>query len=138
MGGRGKRIVLGLGFLAVLILAGCQPARNNVGGGTGTPGGREMLADMAELLRYAAAENRKPPARPGDLAEYEGPYPAASTGLANGEIGYVWGAPLGTEGNAVLAWEKKAEMEGGWVLLQGGAIREMTAEEFKAAPRAKK
>jgi hypothetical protein len=38
----------------------------------------------------------------------------------------------------VVAYEKKAETEDGWVLLQDGSVKRMTAAELQAAPKANK
>jgi hypothetical protein len=64
---------------------------------------------------------------------------AAAQDLRSGEIGCVWGTILSTAANAssaVLAYEKKAATEGGWVLMQDGKVKRMTASEFQAAPKA--
>jgi hypothetical protein len=51
----------------------------------------------------------------------------------------VWGAGLkdGAEASKrILAFETRAAKEGGWVMFQDGAIREVTSEEFAAAAKA--
>jgi hypothetical protein len=55
----------------------------------------------------------------------------------NNEIVYQWGARIDPAGGeTVLAYEKKAPSEGGWVLMQDGTVKQITADEFKAAPKA--
>jgi hypothetical protein len=40
-------------------------------------------------------------------------------------------------GGEVIAYEKVAPTDGGYVLLTTGEVKEMTAAEFQAAPKAK-
>jgi hypothetical protein len=138
MGIIGSRYLLGVAALLVLGLGGCGPEQRPSSTAGGTPPAKDMLMDLADLLRSVATDKRLPPARPADVAAFDGPYPAASAGLVNGEIVYVWGAGLGGDATKVLAWEKKADKEGGWVLMQDGTVKQMTADELKNAPRAKK
>ena len=62
--------------------------------------------------------------------------PTASTLVRSGDLVYLWGAGFAPGGTKVVAFEKKAEAEGGLVLLQDGSVKHMTADELKAAPRA--
>jgi hypothetical protein len=66
--------------------------------------------------------------------------PNAFDRIQSGEFVIVWGVGLskapGT-GNQVLAYEKKAPLEGGAVLLRNGTVKTMTSEEFSKAPKAK-
>ena len=67
-------------------------------------------------------------------------YPGAVEMLRSGQLVVQWGAPLTPEGestDAVLAYVKAVPEQGGQVLLQDGrTIKTMTADEFKAAPKA--
>jgi len=60
-----------------------------------------------------------------------------------GDVVVVWGAKMAGEGSSgsgtgeVIAYEKKVPTEGGFVLLTSGTVKQMTADEFKAAPKAK-
>ena len=63
--------------------------------------------------------------------------PTAGPMLREGTLVYLWGATYAADIEKVAAHEKKVPAEGGWVLLQSGTVREMTADEFKAAPKAK-
>ena len=60
--------------------------------------------------------------------------------IKSGELVVQWGAPLSPQGepaDAVLAYGKTVPEQGGPVLLQDGwAIKSMTADEFRAAPKA--
>jgi hypothetical protein len=60
--------------------------------------------------------------------------------LKSGELVVQRGAPISPQGeatSAVLAYPRTAPEQGGLVLLQDGwTIKKMTADEFKAAPKA--
>lgn len=98
---------------------------------------KAALEDFAQFLKALPAEGKKPPSKMSEFEPLEPMAPMASESLRNGNVVYVWGAGLGG-GSAVVAYEKKAELEGGWVLVQDGTVRRMSADEFKAAPKAKK
>ena len=100
------------------------------------------LQEVADLLRAAGGEGRAP-TKPADLARYESIYSVGYQAVKSGEVVVVWGAKMAGEGEAatapanVIAYEKKAPTEGGWVLLQNGNVKEMTASQFNSAPKAK-
>lgn len=100
------------------------------------------LPEVGDLLRAAGASGRAP-TKVADLTKFESAYPTAFQAVQSGEVVVVWGAKMPDEGDAatapdhVLAYEKNVPTEGGWVLLLNGNIKQMTAEEFKAAPKAK-
>lgn len=97
---------------------------------------RTDLTELGDLLKTLAAEGKRPPAKPADLAELEPFMPTAAASLRSGEIVYLWGSGHAAGGTAVVAHEKKAPTDGGLVLLQDGSIKTLTADEFKAAPKA--
>jgi hypothetical protein len=98
----------------------------------------DMLADLKRLLeQYATAKKGAAPKRLADITPLEPSYPAAHHGLASGKCVYAWGVGLGG-GSAVLAYQKETPTDGGPVLLQDGTVTRMTAEEFRAAPKAGK
>jgi hypothetical protein len=125
-------------FLASL--AGTGPG---CGGGSGkpaeaaSPGAKDALEDLKRLLETAKSSGQKPPASRRAVANFDATNPAAANGLLRDLVAYTWGAGL-TGGQAVVAYESAADTKGGWVLLQDGTIQQMTAEQFKAAPKAKK
>jgi hypothetical protein len=71
-----------------------------------------------------------------DLAsrQYEGIYPGAVHSLKQGKYVVVWGVKDKDSGT-VLAYEKDAPTKGGAVLMADGTVREMTADELKAAKK---
>ncbi|MEO2092212.1 MAG: hypothetical protein ABGY75_22375, partial [Gemmataceae bacterium] len=98
---------------------------------------KAALEDFAQFLKNLPAEGKKPPTRMGEFEPLEPMAPMASESLRNGKMVYLWGAGLADGSTAVVAYEKKAETDGGWALLQDGSVKQMTAAEFKAAPKAK-
>ena len=125
------RVAAAVGLAAAL---GC--------GGGGAPvaptiTGKDLMEDVKRMLAFAAEQKLKVPTKAAELDTVEPVAPLAGPAIRDGDIVYAWGAGL-TGGGAVVAHEKKAETAGGWVLLQDGTVKEMTADEFKAAPRAKK
>src|SRR5947209_3231636 len=125
-----RRGVSGLAVgLAVVALTGC-------GRGSGTapagPDYRAVLTELGEALKTTAADRNKPPARLAEFERIEPMAPTASPFVRSGEVVYLWGAGYVPGGTKVVAFEKKAEAEGGWVLLQDGSVKQMTADELKA------
>ena len=123
-------------LFALGLLGGCGDGGPGKTGPAG-PTRQEELTDLAELLREAAANKQKMPAKVADLEPHEPPHPVAVIAMQRGEVVYAWGVGL-SAGTGILAYEKGAERAGGWVLLQDGTVKQLSADEFKAAPKAKK
>jgi len=125
--------------MALAVVAGCGSKSGPGGAGAAQA---PVLQEVANLLRAAAAEGRAP-SKVADLAKFSTAYPDAYQAVKSGDVVVVWGAKVAGEGEtasaaaSVIAYEKKAPTEGGWVLLANGEIKEMSADEFKAAPKAK-
>ena len=128
-------------LILVILAAGCS---SSSGAGEAVPPATIDLQEVADLLRSAAGTGRTP-TKLSDLAATQSMYPRGYEALKSGEIVVLWGAPIAGEGaaseggapKAVLAHEKKTPAEGGYVLLQDGTVEQLTADEFKAAPKAK-
>ena len=127
--------------LATSFALGCSS--NTGGGGNSIAPQTAALQEVADLLRAASADGRAP-TKQADLTRFASAYPQGYQAVKSGEVVVIWGAKMAGEGEAgsapknIIAYEKKAETEGGWVLLQNGTVKEMTADEFKTAPKAKK
>lgn len=98
---------------------------------------KDALAEVGQMLKSLADEGRKPPAKAAELEPVEPMLPTAGPLLREGTLVYFWGAAFAAGTDQVVAHEKKVPSEGGWVLLQNGTVKEMTADQFKAAPKAK-
>lgn len=94
---------------------------------------KDPLNELGEMLKSLGEEKRKPPSKMAELESIEPLIPLAGPKIRDGEIVYVWGTEYSPGGTKIAAYEKKAPSEGGWVLLQDGAVKQMTADEFKAA-----
>lgn len=127
--------------LILFAIVGCSSSTTTTGGGQ--PGKDGVLFEVGGLIRTASGELGRGPKHVSDFAKYETGYPLGYAAVKSGEVVVVWGAKIAGEGDSatapadVIAYEKKVATEGGWVLLQNGKTKEMTAEEFKAAPKAK-
>lgn len=127
------------------VLAGCSSDARQGTTGAGTTRADEFR-EVGQLVAAHAAKGRKAAPTPAELTGYEAAFPLAVKAIRSGEVVGVWGATLAGEGDvaagkaatAVVAYEKKAETAGGWVILQNGEVKEMTAAEFAAAPKAGK
>jgi len=118
--------------------AGCGGAPQSEGTPTGGPTAKQSLEDLARLLDHLKNENKKMPAKLAQIEPIEPAFPGAYLGLVQGNIVYLWGAPLNpSAGHKVLAYEKDAAAEGGWVLMQDGTVKTMAPDEFRSAPKAK-
>ncbi len=124
--------------LVLLTAAGCsgQTAAPEKRAG---PTAADGLGNLRDLFRLAASGKAALPKSLAEFTSQEPFYPVAGPFVLSGEIGCAWGAGLkqGPEAaKRVLAFETRAAQDGGWVMFQDGTIREVTAEEFAAAPKA--
>jgi hypothetical protein len=139
--------------LVALLVTGCSRAPDN----TPLPADVQALRELAAAYRDFGRAHRR---GPKDLAELQflGPrqgrgrvrgktataagqaMPNAIGMIRSGDLVVQWGAPLSPPGaapDAVLAYFRSAPEQGGDVLMQDAdTIRAMTADQFKAAPRA--
>lgn len=103
------------------------------------------VQEVGTLYRMSMTDQHKPPTKVSDFARYREMAPSGYNGVKAGTIDVVWGVELTDlaeedskdSPDEVLAYEKKVPTEGGAVLMKNRTVRRMTAEEFKAAPKAK-
>ncbi|QJW94053.1 hypothetical protein [Frigoriglobus tundricola] len=134
------RFLLPAVALGLALFTGCSGSSERAGPG---PDPAAPLREVGDLLRAAAPVPGRGPAKLADLTRLEPVYPQAYQAVKSGEVVVVWGAAMkgegevGKGGGEVIAHQKAVPTEGGHVLLNTGEVKQMTADEFKAAPKAK-
>jgi hypothetical protein len=122
--------------LLVLVLVGCRHEPDN----KPIPPDEQALKELAAVYRDFFKKNKRGPKTFKELQRKGQGYPNAMQMVQSGELIVQWGAGLSPENettDAVLAYFKSAPAQGGQVLLQdGNTIKNMSAEEFKAASKA--
>ncbi len=123
-------IITGLAFL---VGCGAKPQ----GGSQLEMSNRQKIGELMELLSAAQLNLKRGPASVKELEKFGRAGPFAQEAVARGDFVVFWNVNLG-EGEAVVAYEKDAPTNGGWVLLQNRTLKQLTAAEFQAAPKAGK
>lgn len=121
-----------------LLVAGCGKSPD-----AGNPDEQRYKSVLDELFAMYSGHvktKQKPPQKASDLTQKDNQtiYPAGVQGLQSGEYVVLFGTDLNASPDAVLAYHKNVPNEGGWVVLANGTVKHMTADEFKAAPKAGK
>lgn len=96
------------------------------------------MREIAEVYNYLRGEKLGAPASLKDLEPYIDTLGSAWAKLESGDIVLRYRVPFAASGSgakSVLAYEKNVPTGGGAVLLRDGTVKEMTAAEFKAAPK---
>jgi hypothetical protein len=102
------------------------------------------LLEVGELYRLYQVGKNKPPKALADLTSVRSQAANGFEALKSGKIVLQYGATLTDtsedpgqgSSDQVLAYEKQVPETGGKVLMLNRAVKNMTAEEFKAAPKA--
>ena len=134
------RLLLPTVTLGLALLTGCSRSSEHAGSGADPAA---PLREVGEMLRAATPAPGRGPAKVADLTRYEAVYPQAYQAVKAGDVVVVWGAAMkgesevGKGGGEVIAHQKAVPTEGGHVLLTTGEVKQMTADEFKSAPKAK-
>lgn len=139
-----RSVIASMSLVACLgILGGC--------GGSGTPENitsatseNGPLAQVGSLYRDHWELKKKAPSSIKDFASFAEVTPEGVNAVKNGDVVVIWGVKLddlsiegdGDSADEVLAYEKATPEQGGYVLMKNRDIRKMTADEFKAAPKA--
>jgi hypothetical protein len=134
------RVLLVILFVTATVGCGSDPSKRDPNVNYG-PSNKDMLIDFGAMLKAYIKENKRAPSKVADFDRYAPAFSGAEEGLRTKTVIYQWGQPISTDAKAagtVLAYEKEAEASGGWVLMQDGNIKKMSADEFKAAPKAGK
>ncbi|MCI0701644.1 MAG: hypothetical protein L0241_11230 [Planctomycetia bacterium] len=95
----------------------------------------EGLKELGEVYKYRATQNIPAPASVEDLVNHEPALPNAWPAIQDGRIVILWKLGYTPSSNNLLAYEKDAPTNGGNVLLRNGTVKQMTADEFRAAKK---
>jgi hypothetical protein len=82
-------------------------------------------------------KNGRSPSKLDELADMKRDLPQVYRAVQDGAYVVYWNAPL-TPVEAIVAYERDAPTKGGTVLAADGSVSHLTAEEFRAAPKAGK
>lgn len=131
---------MALGVALVFAVAGCSESQAERESRTVIKDSMEetALKEVGSLYQACIDQNSRPPKSVKDFSKDAAALPFGYDWLSRGDLVAFWGATLSDAGSgAVLAYEKKAPEKGGYVLMQDGkTVKTMTADEFKAAPKA--
>lgn len=125
--------------LLLLLLIGLLPACGSNPANDPDATGRQELEDIGQAYRQYLHEKKRAPSGPRDLRSYEPGFATLSQALQSGQYVVVWKANPALTPDAkgtVLAYHKSVPEQGGLVLMLDGQVHRLSAEEFKAAPRA--
>ena len=127
-------------WLGLLSLLSLSPFLTGCAKGTEQPSKTpsDSMREIAEVYKYLRSEKLEAPASLKNLEPYIDTLGSAWAKLESGDVVLryrVHFAPSGSGAKSVLAYEKNVPTGGGSVLLRDGTIMEMTAAEFKAAPK---
>jgi hypothetical protein len=123
--------------LAGLVLTGCGGVRNAAKRAEES----NHLKEIAIAYHNYNEEYKKGPSKAEDLAPYV-ENPKAKQALLSGQFEIIWDVRIvdvlrtGGTSTTVLAYAKDTPTSGGMVAMVDGSVRQMSAEEFKAAPKA--
>jgi hypothetical protein len=120
------------GLLALGLFGGCRGTTP-----TGhTPERKEVLGEIGAMYNAYVNEHRSAPRSLTDLDPYEPANQAGFRALRDGECVLYWGPPPKADPAAtILAYDKSVPETGGCVLLLDGTIKELSASEFRDAPK---
>ncbi|MCI0376362.1 MAG: hypothetical protein L0215_02020 [Gemmataceae bacterium] len=123
---------------AMLPLAGCGGARNPPIAAAQTM--EEKLTRIGSLYLHYSGDKEQAPGSAQDLRLIQ-EHAADLTPVDAGEIVVIWGVKIRDDpqsGRLILGYEKDAPKSGGLVLMADGQVKQMSAAQFAAAPKAKR
>lgn len=121
---------------AIAMVTGCGGSQPTLGY---SPKSKDRMSEVANMYNgYITASKGSLPKKLSDLDPFEPANQYGYAGIRDGEIIMGWGGSKTAEsGSIVQAHDKNAAQAGGFVLMQDGTVKEMTASEFGSAKKAK-
>jgi hypothetical protein len=104
------------------------------------PSAADGLKELVDIYKYIEYSKLPLPTKPDDFNDYIDTMPNGLARIKQGDYIVAWGVGRSAApgaANQILVYEKLAATEGGAVLLRDGTVKQMTAAEFAAAPKAK-
>jgi hypothetical protein len=104
------------------------------------PSAEQGLKEMVDIYKYIEYSKFPPPRKLEEFDNYIDSMPNAYARIKTGDYVVAWGVGRSTSpgaGEQILVFEKKSPTDGGAVLLRDGTVKQVTAAEFAAAPKAK-
>jgi hypothetical protein len=117
-------------IMAGLFIAACGCGSNKSNPPVMTE--KTELIDIFEAYNEYAKNHQKPPQKLDDLKKYEAVHDLGVRLLREGKYVAVWGL-TNRDADTVMAYAKDAATQGGAVLMADGTVKNMTADEVKAA-----
>lgn len=139
-----RTVIAALGVAAGLFALGGCDGSSEVASTTAATSENGPLAQVGSLYRDFWELKKKAPAGVKDFATSADVMPEGVNAVKNGDVVVIWGVKLedlspegtGDSADEVLAYQKEVPDSGGYVLMKNRRIKHMTADEFKAAPKA--
>ena len=94
------------------------------------------LTDIYNSYATYSKNNQRPPQKMSEIMtpQFMGESQIGLQALKEGQYAVVWGVDVnGKDSTKVVAYEKDAPTNGGWVVAADGIPKQMTADELKAA-----
>lgn len=128
-----RTMVRGLLVVTAGMLLACH------GCGRGSQAAANDLKEVGIMYhQYLDKSGGAGPTKAEDLQPFAADYPQGYQGLKDGKYVFIWNAKRPLEASkTVLGYEKDVPTKGGFVLMGDSSVKPMTADEFKAAPKAK-
>lgn len=122
-------------LLATLITApGCGGAAGGEGPEPVEVQGLRNLGLMYKMVSDALA---RPPKTIDELRKAEAQFPGGFSDIGENNVAIYLGASLSDgDPSDILAYDRVAPLQGGYVLTRDGGVKKLTAAEFKAAKKA--
>jgi hypothetical protein len=101
------------------------------------------LQELADLLRSIEGTLGRPPAKVADLSKMEAHFSVAYRAVVDGDIIVLWGTKMKGEGDSgssedkLIAYEKATPTDGGFILLNSGVVKKVSANDFGGLPKGK-